>query len=94
VEQAFVKRRRGAYGGTAGQGRSPVGTWMQPPTEEFFTPVADMSAINIAGLGLNRYDHYMPNIVPIGRGVRTDNSGSARLTFDALDLYPVASPTQ
>jgi hypothetical protein len=49
---------------------------------------ADMSAINLAGLGLNRYDHYLPNIGPIGRGVRIDNSGSVRLTFDALDLYP------
>ena len=49
---------------------------------------ADMSAVNIAGLGLNRYDHYLPNIGPIGRGVRIDNSGSVRLTFDALDLYP------
>jgi hypothetical protein len=49
---------------------------------------ADMSAINVAGLGLNRYDHYVPNIGPIGRGVRIDNSGSVRLTFDALDLYP------
>jgi len=49
---------------------------------------ADMSAINIAGLGLNRYDHYLPNVGPIGRGVRIDNSDSVRLTFDALDLYP------
>ena len=49
---------------------------------------AGMSVINIAGLGLNRYDHYLPNTGPIGRGVRIDNSGSVRLTFDALDLYP------
>jgi hypothetical protein len=49
---------------------------------------ADLSAINIAGLGLNRYDRYLPNIGTIGRGVRIDNSGSVRLTFDALDLYP------
>ena len=49
---------------------------------------ADVSAMNIAGLGLNRYDRYLPNIGPIGRGVRIDNSGSVRLTFDALDLYP------
>lgn len=47
---------------------------------------ADISAINVAGLGLNRHDHYLPNIGPIGRGVRIDNSGSVRLTFDALDL--------
>ena len=52
---------------------------------------AAMSAINIAGLGLNRYDRYLPNIGPIGRGVRIDNSGSVRLTFDALDLYPQES---
>lgn len=48
----------------------------------------DMSTINIAGLGLNRYDHQLPNIGPIGRGVRIDNSGSVRVTFDPLDLYP------
>jgi hypothetical protein len=49
---------------------------------------ADISAINIAGLGPNRYDRYLPNIGPIGRSVRIDNSGSVRLTFDPLDLYP------
>jgi hypothetical protein len=52
---------------------------------------AAMSAINIAGLGLNRYDRYLPNIGPIGRGVRIDNYCSVRLTFDALDLYPQES---
>jgi hypothetical protein len=51
-------------------------------------PFADASAINFGGLGLNRYSSYLPNIRPVGRSVRIDNTGSVRLIFDALDLYP------
>ena len=49
---------------------------------------ADMSAINLAGLGPEPLRTLPANIGPIGHGVRIDNSGSVRLTFDALDLYP------
>lgn len=35
-----------------------------------------------------RYDYLSPAIRPIGQGVKIDNSGSVRLTFGPLDLYP------
>jgi len=49
---------------------------------------ADSEEPSPSSWGPNRYDHYLPNIGWIGRGVRIDNSGAIRLTSDALDLYP------
>jgi hypothetical protein len=43
----------------------------------------------LGGIQLANYDRYLPSGARlIGRGVRIDNSNSARLTFEAIDLYP------
>lgn len=47
-----------------------------------------LSGIDLRGLTMSRYDYGGPVVRAVGRGVRIDNSGSVRLTFDPLDLYP------
>ncbi len=48
-----------------------------------------LDAISLSSLRVPSYDRYLgPSVRAIGRGVKIDNSNSARLTFDPLDLYP------
>jgi hypothetical protein len=45
--------------------------------------------VSLAGLRVPNYDHLSRSIQPLGRGVKIDNSGSVRLTFDPVDLFPL-----
>lgn len=47
-----------------------------------------LAGAGLRGLTIPRYDYIGPAIRAVRRSVRIDNSGSVRLTFDPLDLYP------
>jgi hypothetical protein len=44
---------------------------------------------SLAGLRAPNYDYLSGSIQPLGRGVKIDNSGSVRVTFDPVDLFPL-----
>jgi hypothetical protein len=48
-----------------------------------------IGGVSLTGLRVPNSDYVSRLIQPYGRGVKIDNSGSVRLTFDPVDLFPL-----